>query len=95
MRTENLNHPGENLREEFMEPMGISQNALAMALHVPATRIGEIVHERRGITADTALRLGKYFGTTPEFWLNLQNSYDLQVALKEKKEEIYLIQAVS
>ena len=95
MRTDNLIHPGEILREEFMEPMGISQNALAIALHVPVTRIGEIVHERRGITADTALRLGKYFGTSSEFWMNLQNNYDLQVVLREKKDEISLIQAVS
>ena len=60
MRTQNLIHPGEILREEFMKPMGISQNALALALRVPATRIGEIVNERRGISADTALRLAKY-----------------------------------
>lgn len=95
MRTDNLIHPGEILREEFMKPMGISQNALAIALHVPVTRIGEIVHERRGITADTALRLGKYFGTSSEFWMNLQNNYDLQVVLREKEDEISLIQAVS
>ena len=95
MRTDNLIHPGEILREEFMKPMGISQNALAIALHVPVTRIGEIVHERRGITADTALRLGKYFGTSSEFWMNLQNKYDLQVVLREKEDEISLIQAVS
>ena len=81
MRTENLIHPGEILREEFMEPMGISQNALAIALHVPVTRIGEIVHERRGITADTALRLGKFFGTTSEFWMNLQVNYELQLTV--------------
>lgn len=91
MRTDNLVHPGEILREEFMNPMGISQNALAMALHIPTTRIGEIVNERRGITADTALRLGRYFGTTPEFWMNLQNSYDLGRALKAKGSEIEII----
>ena len=95
MRTENLIHPGEILREEFMDPMGISQNALAIALHVPVTRIGEIVHERRGITADTALRLGKFFGTTSEFWMNLQVNYELQVTLKELEKEISLIQEVS
>ena len=94
MRTENLIHPGEILREEFMKPMGISQNALAIALHIPVTRIGEIVHERRGITADTALRLGKYFGTTSEFWRNLQTQYDLGKTFKEKKEDIALIRAV-
>ena len=92
MRTENIIHPGEILREEFMKPMDISQNALAIALHVPATRIGEIVNERRGISADTALRLAKYFNTTPEFWINLQSNYDLQVALKEKEKEISSIQ---
>ena len=69
MRTENLIHPGEILREEFMKPMGISQNALALALRVPATRIGEIVNERRGISADTALRLAIYFNTTSDFWM--------------------------
>ena len=95
MRTDNLIHPGEILREEFMKPMGISQNALAIALHVPVTRIGEIVNERRSITADTALRLGRYFGTTSEFWMNLQTNYDLQTTLKEKEKEISLIQAVS
>ena len=94
MRTENLIHPGEILREEFMKPMGISQNALAIALHIPVTRIGEIVHERRGITADTALRLGKYFETTSEFWMNLQTQYDLGKTFKEKKEDIALIRAV-
>lgn len=95
MRTENLIHPGEILREEFMKPMGISQNALAIALRVPATRIGEIVNERRGISADTALRLAKYFNTTSDFWMNLQTNYDLKIALKEKESEIYSIQACS
>ncbi|HYG87865.1 MAG TPA: HigA family addiction module antitoxin [Azospirillum sp.] len=73
-------HPGEVLREEFMEPLGLSANGLAMVLRVPATRIGEIVREQRGVSADTALRLARYFGTTPEFWLNLQQAYDLSVA---------------
>ncbi len=95
MRTENLIHPGEILREEFMKPMGISQNALALALHIPVTRIGEIVNERRSITADTALRLGRYFGTTSEFWMNLQTNYDLLITLKEREKEISLIQSVS
>lgn len=72
-------HPGEILREDFMKPLGLSINRLALDLHVPATRIGEIVHERRRITADTALRLARYFRTTPEFWLNLQNFFDLEV----------------
>src|ERR1035441_6559947 len=71
-------HPGEMMREEFLVPMGLSANALAIAIGVPATRVGEIVNERRGITADTALRLGRYFHMTPEFWMNLQSHYDLQ-----------------
>jgi len=72
-------HPGEILREDFMKPMKLSVNKLALELHVPATRIGEIVHERRRITADTALRLARYFNTNAEFWLNLQNFYDLEI----------------
>lgn len=95
MRTENLIHLGEIFREEFMKPLVITQNALAIALHVPATRIGEIIHEKRSITADTALRLGKYFGTTSEFWMNLQTNYDLQLALKEKESDIFSIQVSS
>lgn len=73
-------HPGEVLREEFMAPLDLSANSLAMALRVPATRIGEIVREKRGVTADTALRLARYFGTSPEFWLNLQQAHDLSLA---------------
>lgn len=73
-------HPGEILREDFMRPLGLSVNNLALELHVPATRIGEIVHERRRVTADTALRLARYFHTNAEFWLNLQNFYDLEVS---------------
>jgi antitoxin HigA-1 len=72
-------HPGEILREDFMQPLNLSVNKLALELHVPATRVGEIVHERRRITADTALRLARYFNTNPEFWLNLQNFYDLEM----------------
>jgi addiction module HigA family antidote len=73
-------HPGEFLREEFMEPLGLSANALALALHVPVTRISKIVRERCDITADTALRLGQYFGTTPDFWMNMQARYELESA---------------
>jgi antitoxin HigA-1 len=73
-------HPGEILLEDFIKPSGLTVNKLALDLHVPATRIGEIVHERRRITADTALRLARYFNTNPEFWLNLQNFYDLEVS---------------
>ena len=72
-------HPGEVLREDFMKPLGLTINRLALELHVPATRIGEIVHERRRVTADTALRLARYFQTNAEFWLNLQNFFDLEV----------------
>jgi len=74
-------HPGEILREEFLIPLALSARALATSIHVPATRINDIVRERRGISADTALRLGKFFGTTAQFWLNLQTEYDLQVAM--------------
>jgi addiction module HigA family antidote len=72
-------HPGEVLREEFMKPIGLTANALALALRVPATRIGDILRPERprAVTADTALRLARYFGTTAEFWLNLQAAYDL------------------
>jgi len=73
-------HPGEILREDFMRPLGLSVNKVALDLRVPATRIGEIVHGRRRVTADTALRLSRYFNTNPEFWLNLQNFFDLEEA---------------
>jgi antitoxin HigA-1 len=75
-------HPGEILREEFMKPLGLSANALAIELHVPATRIGEIIREERprSVTEDTAMRLGRYFGTTPEFWVNLQTAHNLSKA---------------
>jgi len=73
-------HPGEILRADFMKPLGLSMNRLALDLRVPVTRIAEIVHERRGITPDTALRLARYLNTSPGFWLNLQSSYDLEVA---------------
>ena len=80
--------PGEMLAEEFLKPLGMSVNRLALELRVPATRMAEIVHGRRGITADTALRLARYFNTTPNFWLNLQASYDLAVTAEAKAEEI-------
>ena len=80
MRTKNLIHPGEILKEEFLEPLGISQNQLAIDIRVPAPRISAIVHGRRAITADTALRLGAYFKMEPQFWLNLQSNYDIGVA---------------
>jgi len=70
----------EILREEFLSPLGMSAHELALALRVPATRINDIVNEKRGITADTALRLSRYFGTTPRFWMNMQASWELEVA---------------
>jgi addiction module HigA family antidote len=81
-------HPGEMLREEFMKPLGLSANALAIALRVPVTRISEIVRERRGITADTALRLARYFNMTPEFWMRLQMDYDLESASDAERAAI-------
>lgn len=81
-------HPGEILREEFMVPMGLSANALAIALRVPAPRINDIVRERRAVSADTALRLSRYFGTSAEFWLGLQSDYDMKIALAESGVQI-------
>ncbi len=81
-------HPGEFLREDFLVPLGLSANALAIALRVPVTRISEILRERRGITADTALRLARYFGTTPDFWMKMQMSFDLAIASRELKKRI-------
>ena len=73
-------HPGEILEKEFLDPMGLSQNRLALALGVPARRINEIVLGKRGITADTALRLARYFNMSPQFWLGLQMDYELDLA---------------
>jgi addiction module HigA family antidote len=81
-------HPGEILREEFMKPLGLSMNRMALDLRVPLTRIADIVHERRGITADTALRLARYFRISPTFWLNLQTRHDLEVMGGRKTERI-------
>ena len=77
--------PGEVLREDFMKPLELSVNRLALALHVPATRIGEMMYERRWITAETALRLARYFKTNAELWLNSQNFYDLEVTRRSGK----------
>jgi addiction module HigA family antidote len=76
-------HPGEVLREEYLGPLAMSANALALALGVPTNRITLLLREARAVTADTALRLGRYFGTTPEFWLTLQSNYDLRVAERD------------
>ncbi|MBM9531637.1 HigA family addiction module antidote protein [Desulfoprunum benzoelyticum] len=80
-------HPGEILKGE-LEELNVSANALSKALHVPANRITAILSERRGITADTALRLARFFGTSPDFWMNLQSSYDVKVAQAAVGEEI-------
>ena len=81
-------HPGEILRQDLMAPLGLSINKLARDLRVPVTRMSEIVNGRRSITADTALRLARYFSTTPEFWVNLQSAYDLDVATRASAEQI-------
>src|SRR5215510_1855740 len=81
-------HPGEILREDYLIPLGLSATALAKALHVPAQRINDIVRERRGITADTAMRLARYFGGDARSWLNLQAAYDLRVAEKANARKI-------
>jgi len=99
MKNEKLTpiHPGEILREEFLEPMGISQYRLAKDISVPPRRINEIVHGKRSITADTALRLGRFFGMSAQFWLNLQTRYDLEVTedLLEDRlaEEVHTLEA--
>ena len=81
-------HPGEILREEFMKPRGLSQNALARGLNVPPRRVNEIVLEKRGVTADTALRLARFFGTSAEMWTGLQADYELRLARYEKSGSI-------
>lgn len=80
--------PGETLLEDFLKPLNLSVNRLALELRVPVTRMSEIVHGRRSITADTALRLARYFGTSPQFWINLQANYDLEVAQDAAGSEI-------
>jgi addiction module HigA family antidote len=81
-------HPGEILREEFMKPLGLSMNRMALDLRVPVTRIADIVNERRGITADTALRFARYFKNSAAFWMNLQSRYDLEVAEDEIADQV-------
>jgi antitoxin HigA-1 len=85
-------HPGEILREEFLKPMGLSVYKLAKRLHVPAPRMNDIVLERRGISADTAVRLSRFFGTTEQFWLNLQGAYEISRVKAEHANEIELIE---
>ena len=85
-------HPGEILREEFLKPMELTPYALAKEIRVPVPRVNEIVLERRGITADTAVRLSRFLGTTPEFWMNAQSFYEVQVAKKKLSRELARIQ---
>lgn len=81
-------HPGEILREEFLVPLGLSASALAIELKVPAPRINEIIRERRSVTPDTALRLARYFGTSPEFWMDLQTAYELKIIAREIGDKV-------
>lgn len=85
-------HPGEMLREEFLVPLGLSAGRLAKAIGVPRTRIERIVKEETGITPDTALRLGRYFNTTADFWLNLQQAYDLIIEAEQLKDDLAAIE---
>ena len=85
-------HPGEILREEFLRPMKMSVYALAKRIHVPVPRVNDIVLERRGITADTAIRLARFFGTTEQFWLNLQDSYEISKIKAERAQELARIE---
>jgi addiction module HigA family antidote len=96
-RTKRLHniHPGEVLVEEFLKPLGVTQYQLAKSIHVPLTRIAEISRRRRAITADTALRLARFFGTTSKFWLGLQEDYDLEEELRAKHVEIEAIQPLA
>ena len=88
-------HPGEILREEYLEPLGLSANALARALGVPANRISAILAGKRNSSADSALRLGRAFGTSPEFWLNLQVAHDLRVAERESGSALRAVKRVA
>jgi addiction module HigA family antidote len=88
-------HPGEILVEEFLKPLGVTQYQLAKSIHVPLTRIAEISRRRRAVTADTALRLARFFGTTSKFWLGLQEDYDLEEELRTKRDEIEGIRPVA
>jgi len=88
-------HPGEILREEFLKPMGLSAYELAKRLHVPAPRVNDIVLERRGISADTAVRLSRFFGTTEQFWLNLQAAYEISQVKAERAADIERIKPMA
>lgn len=88
-------HPGEMLIEEFLKPMGLTQRELADAIHVPYQRVNEIINGRRGMTPSTALRLSKFFGMTPDFWMNLQLRWDLYFAQKSEYDELKNIMPIS
>jgi len=91
-------HPGEIIKEEYLEPLNMSANALAVALRVPAPRINDVIRQKRGVSIDTALRLARYFNTTPQFWMNLQISYDLKIAkqnMTKIENEIIPLQATN
>ncbi|EUC01369.1 plasmid maintenance system antidote protein, XRE family [Rhizobium sp. CF080] len=88
-------HPGEILREEYLGPLHLSAGALAKKLNVPRTRIERLVAEQTSVTTDTALRLGRFFDTTPEFWMNLQTSYDLKIESAAKREEIAALPVIN
>lgn len=87
-------HPGEMLLEEFLKPLGLTQKDLADAIHVPYQRVNEIINGRRGVTPSTALRLAKYFGNTPDFWMSLQLRYELYEAKQAERDEINRIQSL-
>lgn len=91
-------HPGEIIKEEYLEPLNMSVNALAIALRIPAPRINDVVRQKRGVSIDTALRLARYFNTTAQFWMNLQISYDLKIARQNMvkiKDEIIPLQTTT
>jgi addiction module HigA family antidote len=91
-------HPGEIIKEEYLEPLGMSANALAVALRIPAPRINDVIRQKRGISIDSALRLARYFNTTAQFWMNLQISYDLKIARQKMikiEEEIIPLQTTT
>ena len=87
-------HPGEVLQEDFLKPLGLSAYAAAKAMHVPRTRIERLSNEETGVTADTALRLSKAFGTSPELWLNLQTDYDIQIAKRQIGKDLARIEPI-
>ena len=88
-------HPGEILLEEFLKPLKMSANALSIALRIPAPRINDLVREKRGLSADTALRLAKYFGNSAKFWLGLQDDFDIEEEQNNKKDELNSIQTIT